>query len=75
MELVVFSGIQAAGKSTFYQQRFATTHVRLDGTQELLRTATKSRVPDFAALLTAIHRPKAVPQSGGRGQSGGDGNS
>ncbi len=26
MELVIFTGLQAAGKSTFYRQRFAGTH-------------------------------------------------
>jgi hypothetical protein len=29
MEAVLFIGIQAAGKSTFYRQRFADTHIRL----------------------------------------------
>ncbi|MCW5809314.1 MAG: AAA family ATPase [Deltaproteobacteria bacterium] len=29
VELVVFSGLQAAGKSTFYRERFATTHVHV----------------------------------------------
>lgn len=27
MELIIFIGLQGAGKSTFYQQRFAATHV------------------------------------------------
>ncbi len=36
MELVVFCGIQATGKSTFYQQRFFHSHVRLS--LDLLRT-------------------------------------
>lgn len=26
MELIIFTGLQASGKSTFYRQRFATTH-------------------------------------------------
>ena len=36
MQLVLFCGIQATGKSTFYQQRFFHTHVRLS--LDLLRT-------------------------------------
>jgi predicted kinase len=36
MQLVLFSGIQATGKSTFYQQRFFHSHVRLS--LDLLRT-------------------------------------
>jgi predicted kinase len=30
MEAVIFIGLQGAGKSTFYQQRFASTHVRIN---------------------------------------------
>jgi predicted kinase len=30
MEAVIFIGIQAVGKSTFYQERFAETHVRIN---------------------------------------------
>ena len=30
MEAVVFIGLQASGKSTFYQQRFANTHLRIN---------------------------------------------
>ncbi|QKG56446.1 hypothetical protein GKZ68_07250 [Hymenobacter sp. BRD128] len=36
MQLVLFCGIQATGKSTFYQQRFFHSHVRLS--LDLLRT-------------------------------------
>lgn len=36
MQLVLFCGIQASGKSTFYQQRFFHSHVRLS--LDLLRT-------------------------------------
>jgi predicted kinase len=36
MQLVLFCGIQATGKSSFYQQRFFHTHVRLS--LDLLRT-------------------------------------
>ncbi len=36
MEAVIFIGIQASGKSTFYRQRFADTHIRLN--LDMLRT-------------------------------------
>lgn len=29
VELIVFTGLQAAGKTTFYRERFATTHVHV----------------------------------------------
>ncbi|MBI1178611.1 AAA family ATPase [bacterium] len=36
MELVIFMGIQATGKSTFYRERFFTSHVRVN--LDMLRT-------------------------------------
>ncbi len=36
MEAVLFTGLQAAGKSSFYQERFFTTHVRIS--LDLLKT-------------------------------------
>jgi hypothetical protein len=30
MEAILFIGIQAVGKSTFYKERFFTTHVRIN---------------------------------------------
>ena len=36
MEAVIFSGIQATGKTTFYAQRFLHTHVRIS--LDLMRT-------------------------------------
>lgn len=41
MELVIFSGLQAAGKSTFYARAFAGTHVLVS--KDLLRN---NRVPE-----------------------------
>lgn len=29
VELIVFSGLQASGKTTFYRERFSATHVRI----------------------------------------------
>jgi len=36
MEAVIFVGLQAAGKSTFYRERFFDTHVRIN--LDMLRT-------------------------------------
>jgi predicted kinase len=41
MEAVIFVGIQAAGKSTFYRERFFTSHVRIS--LDLLRTRHRER--------------------------------
>ncbi|RSK39512.1 AAA family ATPase [Hymenobacter perfusus] len=41
MQLVLFCGIQATGKSTFYQQRFFHSHVRIS--MDLLRTRHRER--------------------------------
>ncbi|HEX2910275.1 MAG TPA: AAA family ATPase [Chloroflexia bacterium] len=42
MEAVIFSGIQAAGKSTFYKQRFFDTHLRIN--LDMLRTRNRERL-------------------------------
>jgi predicted kinase len=36
MEAIIFTGLQAAGKSTFYKERFFDTHVRIN--LDMLRT-------------------------------------
>src|SRR4051794_6064613 len=41
MEAVIFTGLQAAGKSTFYRERFAETHERIS--LDLLRTRGRER--------------------------------
>ena len=41
MQLVVFCGIQATGKSTFYQRQFFHSHVRIS--MDLLRTRNRER--------------------------------
>src|SRR5688500_5203939 len=48
MEAIVLSGIQASGKTTFYQQRFFHTHVRLSLDQ--LKTREKENVLLHACL-------------------------
>ena len=41
MEAVVFVGLQAAGKSTFYKERFFTTHVRIN--LDMLKTRHREK--------------------------------
>lgn len=40
-EMVIFIGIQATGKSTFFTQRFANTHVRIN--LDMLRTRHREK--------------------------------
>jgi predicted kinase len=42
MEAIIFIGLQAAGKSTFYKQRFFDTHVRIN--LDMLRTRHRERI-------------------------------
>jgi predicted kinase len=48
MEAVVFVGIQATGKSTFCQQRFFRTHVRIN--LDMLRTRRREEILVRACL-------------------------
>ena len=48
MEAVILVGIQASGKSTFCEQRFADTHVRIS--RDLLKTRGRERQLLEAAL-------------------------
>ena len=50
IEAIIFIGIQATGKSTFFQQRFFNTHVRIN--LDMLRTRNRERVL-LAACLEA----------------------
>jgi predicted kinase len=50
MELVIFTGIQAAGKSTFFRERFFDTHVRIN--LDMLKTRHRETVL-FEACLAA----------------------
>ncbi len=50
MEAIIFIGIQATGKSAFFQQRFFNTHVRIN--MDMLRTRNRERVL-LAACLEA----------------------
>ncbi len=42
MEAVIFTGIQASGKSTFYRERFFATHVRIN--LDMLRTRHREQL-------------------------------
>src|SRR4051794_23667880 len=41
MEAVLFVGLQASGKSTFYRERFFTTHLRIN--LDMLRTRHREK--------------------------------
>jgi predicted kinase len=51
MEAVIFIGIQASGKSTFYKDRFFKTHIRIS--LDMLRTRNKENIM-VEACLTAM---------------------
>ncbi len=42
MEAIIFVGIQATGKSTFYRERFFDTHIRIN--LDMLRTRYRERL-------------------------------
>jgi predicted kinase len=42
MELIIFIGIQGAGKSTFFKERFFDTHVRIN--LDMLRTRRREEI-------------------------------
>jgi predicted kinase len=48
MELILFIGIQAVGKSTFYQQRFFNTHIRIN--LDMLKTRHREQILVNACL-------------------------
>lgn len=50
MELVIFVGLQASGKSTFFRERFFNTHVRIN--LDMLRTRHREKLL-FEACVAA----------------------
>ena len=50
MECVIFVGIQASGKSTFYKERFFKTHVRIN--LDMLRTRNREHAFVEASIKT-----------------------
>jgi predicted kinase len=56
VEAVIFSGLQATGKSTFYEQRFKDTHVRVS----LDILGTRAREAALLKSLIAAKKPFVV---------------
>lgn len=54
MNAVLFIGLQAAGKSTFFNRRFALTHVRIS------LDVLKTRVREAAAIQTALQQRREL---------------
>lgn len=48
MQAVIFCGVQASGKSTFYRERFFRTHIRLN--LDMLRTRHREKILLMACL-------------------------
>ncbi|WP_068619399.1 AAA family ATPase [Paenibacillus tuaregi] len=49
MECIIFTGIQASGKSTFYKEHFFKTHMRIN--LDMLKTRNRENIFLEAALL------------------------
>ncbi|GAA0408277.1 ATP-binding protein [Paenibacillus motobuensis] len=52
MECVIFIGIQASGKSTFYKEKFFKTHMRIN--LDMLRTRNRENVFLQASIDTSL---------------------
>lgn len=65
MELAIFIGLQASGKSTFYKQQFYNTHIRLN--LDMLRTRHRENILMLACLGTkqsfVIDNTNPTPES------------
>lgn len=48
MEAVILIGVQGAGKSTFFKQRFVDTHIRING--DMLKTKYREKLLVEACL-------------------------
>ena len=53
MEVIIFIGVQGAGKSTFYRDRFLDTHIRIN--LDMLKTRNREKII-FQACLEAKQR-------------------
>jgi predicted kinase len=58
MELILFIGLQASGKSTFYRTHFATTHEHIS--MDLLQNTKKPRQRQMILLEAALQAQKSV---------------
>ncbi len=56
MEAVIFIGLQASGKSSFYKERYFSTHVRIS--LDLLRTRNRER--QFLATCLETRQPFVI---------------
>jgi len=56
MEMIVFSGVQGSGKSTFYFERFAKSHLRIN--LDMLRTRNREDIILHACL--AAQQPMVI---------------
>lgn len=56
MEAVIFSGLQATGKTTFYKERFLNTHIRIS--LDMLRTRHREAL--FLGACFAARQPFVV---------------
>lgn len=58
MELVVLVGLQAAGKSSFYRERFARTHALVS--KDLIRNSRNRQARQMALIEQALRRGVSV---------------
>ena len=54
MQLIIFTGVQASGKSTFYHQHFYHSHLRIN--LDMLKTRHRENII-FEAALASIVKP------------------
>lgn len=57
-ELVVFVGVQAAGKTTYYHDNFAATHVHVS--KDLMKSARDKESRQRAQIATALQEGRSV---------------
>jgi predicted kinase len=57
-ELIIFSGIQAAGKSTYYREHFAATHVLVS--KDLMKSVRDRDVRQLQMIDVALSAGKSV---------------
>src|SRR5437660_7547933 len=58
MELIIFIGLQASGKSTFYRTRFVETHVHVS--KDVLRNNRKPHRRQMQLIEDALREQKSV---------------
>jgi predicted kinase len=58
MEVIIFIGLQATGKSTFYRQNFATTHELIS--KDLMSTRSGKENRQAQAIATALKAEKSI---------------